>query len=58
MNNLTPRQIGDDESDNRSVKAGWYAIRRNGSIGLGPFSSREKCLAEIALAETEPAPRG
>ena len=57
VNNLTPRHIDDDESDNRSIKAGWYAMRRNGSLRLGPFSSREQCLAEIATAQPEPAPR-
>lgn len=57
MNNLTPRHIDDNESDNRSVKAGWYAMRRNGSLRLGPFLSRDECLAEIAQAQPEPPPR-
>ena len=57
MNNLTPRLIDESESDNRSVKAGWYAMRRNGSLRFGPFSSRDECAAEIAQAQPEPAPR-
>jgi hypothetical protein len=32
-------------------------LRRNGSLRLGPFLSREQCLAEIAQATREPAPR-
>ena len=57
MNNLTTRYINENESDNRGVKEGWYALRRNGSLRLGPFLSREQCLAEIAQATREPAPR-
>jgi hypothetical protein len=57
MSGLTPRHVNDDESDNRSIKAGWYAMRRNGSLRLGPFSSRVECLAEIGQAKPEPPPR-
>jgi hypothetical protein len=57
MNNLTARHVDDSESDNRSIKAGWYAMRRNGSLRLGPFASRDECVAQIAKAEAEPAPR-
>ena len=57
MNGLRPRHVDEGESDNRSIKAGWYAMRRNGSLRLGPFASREKCLAEIGQARTEPPPR-
>jgi len=57
MNNLSPRHVNESESDNRSIKEGWYAMRRNGSLRLGPFSSREECLNEIAKADPEPAPR-
>lgn len=55
MRNLTPRHINEQESDNRSIKEGWYAMRRNGSLRLGPFSSREQCVVEIAQAQDEPA---
>ena len=57
INNLTPRHVNESESDNRSIKEGWYAMRRNGSLRLGPFSSREECLTEIAQAKPEPPPR-
>jgi hypothetical protein len=58
MNNLTPRHVNERESDMRGIKEGWYAIRRNGSLRLGPFTSREQCVAVIAQAGVEPAPRG
>jgi hypothetical protein len=43
MTNPSPRCIGDDESERRSVKSGWYEIDSNGKIGAGPFPSRESC---------------
>jgi hypothetical protein len=55
MQNLTPRHINEQESDNRSIKEGWYAMRRNGSLRLGPFLSRERCVVEISQAQEEPA---
>ena len=54
MQNLTPRHINDQESDNRGIKEGWYAMRRNGSLRLGPFLSREQCVVEISQAQDEP----
>ena len=54
MEKLTPRYISESESDNRSIKEGWYAVRRNGSVRFGPFLSREKCLLEMAAGEDEP----
>ena len=55
MQNLTPRHINEQESDNRSIKEGWYAMRRNGSLRLGPFLSRGQCVVEISQAQDEPA---
>jgi len=57
VHNLTPRHIDQAESDNRTIKSGWYAMRRDGSLRLGPFASRDLCLAQIADAEPEPPPR-
>ncbi len=57
MNNLTSRHIDENESDNRGIKGGWYAMRRNGSLRLGPFSCQEECLTAIAQTPPEPAPR-
>jgi hypothetical protein len=55
MQNLIPRHINERESDNRSIKEGWYAMRRNGSLRLGPFLSREQCVVEISQAQDEQA---
>ena len=57
MKTLRARHVDENESDNRGIKAGWYAMRGNGSLRLGPFLSREECLTQIAQAEPEPAPR-
>jgi hypothetical protein len=32
--------IGDNKSDMRGIKPGWYAIEGNGNISSGPFASR------------------
>ena len=57
MKNLTPRHIDESESDNRGIKEGWYGMRRDGTLKLGPFSTRDECLTEIAQSTSEPAPR-
>jgi hypothetical protein len=57
MKTLTPRQVGESEADNRSIKTGWYAMRDNGSLRLGPFVSREECLTKIEECKPEPSPR-
>jgi len=54
MQNLIPRHINEQKSDNRSIKEGWYATRRNGSLRLGPFLSREQCVVQISQAKDEP----
>jgi len=58
MKTLNPRHIDEDEADNRSIKIGWYAMRGNGSLRLGPFLSREECLEQIARATPEPTRPG
>ena len=58
MSNLTPHHINENESENRSVKAGWYAMRLNGTLKSGPFSSRDECMTEIAQAVFEPSQCG
>ena len=55
MNTLEPHLINENESDIRGIKEGWYAMRRNGTLRLGPFPSRDECLAEIAHSTAEPA---
>ena len=53
MDNLLPRHINKNESDNRGIKEGWYAMRRNGTLRLGPFSTKAECLTEIAQSTSE-----
>jgi hypothetical protein len=53
MQHLIPRHINEQESDNRSIKEGWYAMRRNGSLRLGPFLRREECVVQISQAKDE-----
>jgi hypothetical protein len=57
MRNLIPRHIDEQESDNRGIKAGWYAMRRNGTPRFGPFASRGECLVGIARFKDAPEPR-
>jgi hypothetical protein len=57
MKNLTARHIDENEARNRAVGEGWYAMRRDGTLRLGPFSTRDECLSEIARSISEPAPR-
>lgn len=57
MKDLLPFYINENESDNRGIKEGWYAMRRNGTVGLGPFSTRAECMTKIAQSfETSSAP--
>jgi hypothetical protein len=53
MEDLLPRYINENESDNRGIKEGWYAMRRNGTVGLGPFSTRAECVTKIAQSTSE-----
>jgi len=39
-----PHYIGENKSDMRGIKSGWYAIEDDGSLSCGPFSSREECV--------------
>jgi len=58
MGILTTRYVNEAESDNRGIKMGWYAMRRDGSLLLGPFMNQEDCAAEIAQTEDRSEPRG
>ncbi len=58
MPHLTPHHINEHESENRAVKVSWYAIRLNGTLKSGPFSSRDECMTEIARAVSEPTQCG
>ncbi|MEA2994839.1 MAG: hypothetical protein QOG74_388 [Alphaproteobacteria bacterium] len=54
MRPLIPRHIAEQESDDRGIKEGWYAMRRNGTPRFGPFASRGECLVGIAQSKDEP----
>jgi hypothetical protein len=43
----SPRYVGEDESDMRAIKDGWYAVAKDGMFVSGPFLSRHDCLEEI-----------
>jgi len=47
LTNHVPRYVGEDESDRRCVKGGWYAVARNGALRSGPFANRQDCAQEI-----------
>jgi len=42
-----PHYIGENKSDMRGIKPGWYAIEDDGNLSSGPFSSREECVKRI-----------
>ena len=41
-----PYYIGEDRSDMRGIKAGWYAIEDDGNLTSGPFPSLEECITK------------
>jgi len=43
-----PHYIGEDKSDMRSIKSGWYAIESDGKLSSGPFPSFEECVTRIS----------
>jgi len=50
-----PCYIGDERSDMRGIKPGWYAIEVDGNLSSGPFSSLEECLTRITQHENHTA---
>jgi hypothetical protein len=42
-----PHYIGENESDMRGIKPGWYAVEDDGNVSSGPFPSVEACVARI-----------
>jgi hypothetical protein len=42
-----PHYIGENESDMRGIKLGWYAVEDDGKVSSGPFSSLEECVNRI-----------
>jgi len=54
LSRYAPRHVGEDESDMRGIKGGWYAVSRNGKLVNGPFSTQEACAQEIRLPTRVP----
>jgi hypothetical protein len=44
-----PYYIGEDRSDMRGIKPGWYAIEDDGNLTSGPFPSLEECITRITM---------
>jgi hypothetical protein len=53
MNYLTPRRIGEMDSDSRGIKEGWYAANKTGKICSRRFSDQEACQAHITQERTD-----
>jgi len=56
MTESNPHYINERQSDLRAVKEGWCATDDHGNLLLGPFSSRENCLARISQSVKGAAP--
>ncbi len=51
----SPYYIGENKSDMRGIKPGWYAAEDDGNLSSGPFSSLEECVKSITQPTTGPA---
>jgi hypothetical protein len=52
-----PLHINENKSDIRSIKPGWYAMDKDGSLSSGPFPSHEERVRRISkttLATSDP----
>jgi hypothetical protein len=47
MEKFTAHFIGEDQSDWRCVKCGWYAMGETGNLGRRVFPSRFECVEHI-----------
>jgi len=48
---IAPQYVGENKSDLRGIKPGWYAMNSNGNLVSGPFCSQDKCAEKIATTE-------
>jgi len=48
---IAPQYVGENKSDLRGIKPGWYAMNNNGNLVSGPFCSQDKCAEKIASTE-------
>jgi hypothetical protein len=49
---IAPQYVGENKSDMRGIKPGWYAMNSNGNLVSGPFFSQEKCAEKIATTDS------
>ncbi len=52
-----PLHVNENKSNVQSIKPGWYAMEKNGSLPSGPFPSHEECVRRISkttLATSDP----
>jgi hypothetical protein len=54
MQNLSPRNVGQEESLRLGVVSGWYSTKVSGTFVSGPHDSMADCLRRIA--EIDPPP--
>jgi hypothetical protein len=48
-----PHYVGENKSDMRGIKLGWYAIENDGNLSSGPFPSLEECVRRITQPTNE-----
>ncbi len=55
MQNLSPRNVGQEESLRLGVTSGWYSTKVSGTFVSGPHASESDCLRRIAEIDPPPA---
>ena len=55
MQNLSPRNVGTEESLRLGVVSGWYSTKVSGTFVSGPHASEADCLSKIAEIDPPPA---
>jgi hypothetical protein len=55
MQNLSPRNVGTEESLRLGVVSGWYSTKISGTFVSGPHASEADCLSRIAEIDPPPA---
>lgn len=48
MQNLSPRNVGIEESRRLGVVSGWYSTKVSGTFVSGPHDTEADCLRKIA----------
>jgi hypothetical protein len=52
---VVPHFINEDKSDLRGIKSGWYAMKNDGNLVGGPFTTYQKCAEGISVSRQEPS---